>query len=77
MKRKRDLEDMYERIRIAAPRAGSTLRTIEAYTALKTVRWALDLDHTAVSGLEELVQAIESGHVGPIPDKAELAPAEA
>lgn len=50
---------MYNRLTQIAPRAGSTLRTVEAYTAIKALRWVLECDPTE-NNLEEMIECLES-----------------
>ena len=59
MKRKSEIESMYNRLTEIAPKAGSTLRTVEAYTAIKAIRWVLERD-PADNNLEEIIECIES-----------------
>jgi len=56
---KSQVEELVQRFEAAAPKADSTVRTIEAYTVLKALRHVLG-GNDAENGLIELLTTLES-----------------
>jgi len=59
MLRKSEVEELVQRFEVAAPKADSTVLTIEAYTALKALRHVLG-ENDAENGLIELLTTLEA-----------------